>query len=57
MKELEILAAQAGFRVQDCLQLDDQWPSSLTTRLAKCITPAQQRRRRLRRQPRHSFAS
>ena len=25
MKELEILAAQAGFRVQDCLQLDDQW--------------------------------
>jgi len=25
MKELEILAAQAGFRVQDCLQLDDKW--------------------------------
>ena len=25
MKELEILAAQAGYRVQDCLQIDGVW--------------------------------
>ena len=25
MKELEILAAQIGYRVQDCLQIDGKW--------------------------------
>ena len=25
MKELEILAAQAGYRVQDCLQIEGVW--------------------------------
>ena len=25
MKELEILAAQVGYRVQDCLQIDGKW--------------------------------
>lgn len=25
MKELEVLAAQLGYRVQDCLMLDGKW--------------------------------
>ena len=25
MKELEVLAAQVGYRVQDCLQIDGKW--------------------------------
>jgi hypothetical protein len=25
MKELEVLAAQAGYRVQDCLQVEGVW--------------------------------
>lgn len=25
MNELEILAAQVGYRVQDCLQIDGKW--------------------------------
>ena len=25
MKELEVLAAQAGYRVQDCLLVDGKW--------------------------------